>query len=1238
MEKRLRSSLQNSAESFLASAIKLSLKSAKPSLKTLIHSISSSSSSDLSTSLPLSLHSAISSSINSFKTPSNPKTPPTPPSKKPRKSSRNPTFNDAEKTQQAHQKTLLHNLQIYAYIALICAKHPKKAFLPEDLFPAVRELHDNLILFESDTGLLTEISNLCEEWWKEELVGRELLISQFLPFLVSRSLTLTKKVDVHRVCVLREAFVLFDFEDDSIEDLKFLLIRCVIAPLYLNTDDGRRFIAFLFRLSPQLLKEVLAMIKSQIPFGRKSMLEAYGDILFQGWKSVNADFRAEIEDGFLQGLIEGATLASSASFAASIRRVLGGFINQRTTDGVEKLLFRLAEPLVFRSLQVANSNVRQNALHLLLDLFPLEDPDASKEAKDTLLDKEFFLLEKLLKDDCPEVRVVAVEGCCRILRLFWEIIPSSTITKILTIIFDDMCHDISNEVRLSTLNGVIYLMGNPQAHEILKVLLPRMGKMILDPALPIRIAIADLLLLVMDIRGFQFIKVVNLDVLLSTLADDQPAVAQKITQLLLPSYFPSKVNVSEACSRVLTLIKRSPMAGARFCEFAPSEGASSKSVMELVKVLIRVILSSNELDVNYTKGIFVALGHLCRNLVNEPSNREALKDMFSGEKLKGLLSAALLGDCQSRLFDIVSLVSPTGVSGLLEECIDVVTNCKGLSMNCERQAEVRSAHKLALTCNWFDSMFEAVSRLLQDTAIGCNSLFGIEIPRNIALSSKRKKGKMPKTPRKVKSVDGKDSYEIAVGLAWQVKDLLASKISRKAMFKSKALEAVVLALKVISEASIAHSFCCDFMDASLIDSYMALSMCMTLQNINVDDADDHSNDDTDTNPGLSVKGTKVDGTLSHLLSCTEKMLNDGGLAKFGSLSSECKLCSNNAIQIQRQKQPDSNGDGSGSDDDGIPFAYRRRMVNFVKICTTILKSIVDAATLDLLSDNQDRCLKFTSAFIQNMISMFKRCCSDELKFEDAQLREIHVCLKSSFTYAVKLVNVFLSCISEDSPAPPEIYEVSNSLLDLIASVELHCGSNYAARLVTLAKQWLPDIILGLGSRCILNQSLEENISFHLSSDGEMLLHPWLTILGNLELHEMRRLESGQEEDEEPEEKGKFPAFEKLVGMMVQLLRMNYEVLDGVGLVVLLGCATGLQRKEFGLVLGLVRFVFAKLVGPDVVQLGKLNMMMEFIQELYPQVESRIEEVDNGEGLEELVSVKALLEPVWLYLRETRGVD
>ncbi|KAH1223669.1 Condensin-2 complex subunit G2 [Glycine max] len=543
---------------------------------------------------------------------------------------------------------------------------------------------------------------LCEEWWKENLAGRESLISQSHPFLLSRSLTLKKKVDVHRVCVLREAFALFDFDDESIEDLKLLLVRCLISPLYLKTEHGRRFLAFVFGLSDQLGKEFLAMIRSQISFGRKSMLEAYGDILFRVWRATQVDSRTGIENGFLQELIEAAIHAGSGVFAWYIRRVFGTFINQRTTDGVEKMLYRLAEPVIFSSLQVANSNVRQNALHLLLDMFPLEDPDATKEEKDTLLDKQFFLLERLLTDDCLEVRIIAVEGSCRILHLFWEVIPSPIITKVMTKIFDDMSHDGCNEVRLSTLNGIIYLLGNPCSHEILKVLLPRLQHLMLD-------------------------KVAELDVLLSALASDQPPVAQKITKLLIPSYFPSKIPIEEACNRCITLLKRAPMAGARFCQVAILEGAFKSHLMELVKVFLSWILAPDKLDANQIEGFLFATSYVCDSLACEPCYINALKELLDGEKMKGLLTVASKGQAQSSLFNIVSIVCPDDVAGLLE-WIGVVTNCSGLPEDVDQQTKIRSAHKLLLSLGGFDDLIEALTAFLHKAAYRCHIKFGADMP------------------------------------------------------------------------------------------------------------------------------------------------------------------------------------------------------------------------------------------------------------------------------------------------------------------------------------------------------------------------------------------------------------------------------------------------------------------------------------------------------------------------------
>lgn len=252
----------------------------------------------------------------------------------------------------------LRRLRIYAHISRFCILHPHKCFEPCEIFPSVRLLHDGLLLYQEDSDLMSAVASLCEDWWKEDFPGREDLMPLALPYLLSKSLTNGKKTDVHRVFALREAFCLFDFEDESIQDLKLLLIRCLITPLYLKTDEGKLFIVFLLGLDEQLLREGLALMKSQIVFENKSVLDAYSVVLFRVWKGLDVDdgkgavMREVIEDGFLQEMIDWAVHERSNSLAMSIRKVLRGFLDQRTTKGVDKLLFRLAQPVLIRSLQV----------------------------------------------------------------------------------------------------------------------------------------------------------------------------------------------------------------------------------------------------------------------------------------------------------------------------------------------------------------------------------------------------------------------------------------------------------------------------------------------------------------------------------------------------------------------------------------------------------------------------------------------------------------------------------------------------------------------------------------------------------------------------------------------------------------------------------------------------------------------------------------------------------------------
>lgn len=329
---------------------------------------------------------------------------------------------------------------------------------------------------------------------------------------------------------------------------------------------------------------------------------------------------------------------------------------------------------------------------------------------------------------------------------------------------------------------------------------------------------------------------VVLDLLLSVLATDQTPVAQKITKLLIPSYFPSKVPVEEACNRCITLVRRSPMAGARFCKYATLEGASKTHLMELVKVFLSLVLSPDKLDVDQIEGFLVAASNLCDNLACEPCYMNALKELLTAEKVKGLLTVASTGQAQSSLFNIFSTVCLDNVAGLVEECMSVVTNCRGLPEDVDRQSKMRSAHKLLLSLGGFDDMFEALTTLLHKASYRCHIKFGADMPSHSVSSVKRKKSKSSgKFSIKSKIINRKQSFEddylVAVGVAWQVRDLLQHEDTRKAILRSQPLEMLFFSLKVISEVSIVHCGQYDYVDISPVLAYMALALQITVDNV-----------------------------------------------------------------------------------------------------------------------------------------------------------------------------------------------------------------------------------------------------------------------------------------------------------------------------------------------------------------------------------------------------------------------
>lgn len=221
-----------------------------------------------------------------------------------------------------------------------------------------------------------------------------------------------------------------------------MLLRSLIHPVFLRNKKGKLFLTYLFGLLPSFIEELHATIKSQLANCKPSMIEAYGEIYFKAWKAASGPYLVKIEYACVQDLMNCGIHVENSKVTSAIRKILSAFHSQKKTKGVDEMLLRLYEPILWRSLKVANPIVRKNAVGLFFEAFPLQDTDGPQRNVDENLQKQFDLIETVLYDPNPDVRVVAVTGVARILSLFWELIPKKTIQVLVCHLINHLAFDV----------------------------------------------------------------------------------------------------------------------------------------------------------------------------------------------------------------------------------------------------------------------------------------------------------------------------------------------------------------------------------------------------------------------------------------------------------------------------------------------------------------------------------------------------------------------------------------------------------------------------------------------------------------------------------------------------------------------------------------------------------------------------------------------------------------------------
>ncbi|GAM20470.1 hypothetical protein SAMD00019534_036450 [Acytostelium subglobosum LB1] len=481
---------------------------------------------------------------------------------------------------------LIESLKSYECVLHLCSSYLKLKTLdpPEQLFQIINISHDLLLpivslqmnietqtqLFAKDVlarlakmygKLANDIAMLCELWYKQDRPRKEELAPQTIAYLIQKAYESTVVADITRLYNMRNALLALDFGDESSMSIQELLLGCFIQPQFVKTVDGRKMLAFLFTIRPQFIDAIHNVVKGQLLSCSRTIMDAYAEVYYKAWRVATGPFLLRIEFGCLQNVAQCAIHAANTKLFKATMAFLHYFHEMKAKDKtVDSMLLRVYEPILWRSLSVANSGVRANATRLFVDSFPLHDREAPQREIDEVLQKQFIELQKLLFDPAITVRQTAIHGVlCNVLAKFWEIIPVSTSRVLLSKIIGDLARDKSSgAVRETVFEGIKYLLDNQAlSHNMLKQLLPQMSVLIHDSSERVREAFLDLMLFLKGISTIRFLDIVPLDHLLERMVVDHKSatLSKKLTQLLVEAYFPENEKSSEMVNRCIMLVK-----------------------------------------------------------------------------------------------------------------------------------------------------------------------------------------------------------------------------------------------------------------------------------------------------------------------------------------------------------------------------------------------------------------------------------------------------------------------------------------------------------------------------------------------------------------------------------------------------------------------------------------------------------------------------------------------------------
>ncbi|XP_058035733.1 condensin-2 complex subunit G2 isoform X1 [Ahaetulla prasina] len=441
------------------------------------------------------------------------------------------------------------------------------------------------LLPDSEKSLSGAIQCLSECWWEKGLEGKEQFGKTAFLMLLRKSLGKKTIVgqDITRLWHLHPVLLCFDYDSEESNEIKDLLLQFFMIPGCFKKEEGRRFLSFLFTWNVNFIKLIHGTIKNQLLCFPRSLMNHVAEIYFRAWKKSSGEILEVIEYSCIQDFMHHAIhLPRKSPLHAKVREMLSYFHKQnKCRQGVEEVLYRLYQPILWRALKAMNAEIRSNAALIFGDAFPILDPSFNKNDMEKEIQRQFDELFALLEDPRPIIRSTGILGVSKITCKYWEMIPAAVLAELMKSLIENLAFDASSaDVRCAVFKCLPIILDNILSHPLLEQLLPTLKYNLHDNSEKVRVAFVDMLLKIKATKAAKFWKICPVEHLLTRLETDSRPVSRRLVNLLISSFLP--ISQPEVwCERCVTLIQMNASAARTFYQYT-HEYASPTNIAKLM--------------------------------------------------------------------------------------------------------------------------------------------------------------------------------------------------------------------------------------------------------------------------------------------------------------------------------------------------------------------------------------------------------------------------------------------------------------------------------------------------------------------------------------------------------------------------------------------------------------------------------------------------------------------------------